>query len=72
MDMISPRYRGVVCEFDRVRGCGTIEIETGERVFVRYSAIVGQGLRTLRRGDQVSCNVEQGHRGLTAVRVVRD
>ncbi len=71
MDMLSPRYRGVVREFNRVRGCGTIEIETGEQVFVRYSAIVGQGLRTLRSGDQVSCNVELSRRGLTAVRVMR-
>ncbi len=71
MDMLSPRYRGVVCEFDRVRGCGTIEIETGDRVFVRYSAIVGQGVRTLQKGDQVQCNVETSHRGLTAVRVSR-
>ncbi len=72
MDMVSQRYRGVVREFNRVRGCGTIEIETGEQVFVRYSAIVGQGLRTLRSGDQVSCNVELGQRGLIAVRVMRD
>ncbi len=72
MDMLSPRYRGVVREFNRVRGCGTIEIETGEQVFVRYSAIVGQGLRTLRSGDQVSCNVELAQRGLIAVRVTRD
>ena len=71
MDMLSPRYRGVVREFNRVRGCGTIEIETGEQVFVRYSAIIGQGLRTLRSGDQVSCNVEPSHRGLRAVRVMR-
>ncbi len=72
MDMLPQRYRGIVREFNRARGCGTIEIETGEQVFVRYSAIVGQGLRTLRSGDQVSCNVQVSHRGLTAVRVTRD
>ncbi len=72
MDMVLPRYRGVVREFDRSRGCGVIEIETGEKVLVRYSAIIGRGLRALRIGDQVSCNVELCPRGLRAVRVMRD
>jgi CspA family cold shock protein len=69
MDALSRRYRGIVREFDKSRGCGTIDVETGECVFVRYSAIVGQGLRMLRSGDHVSFDVEQSRRGPTAVRV---
>jgi CspA family cold shock protein len=69
MDTVSGRRQGVVREFDKSRGCGTIEVETGESVFVRYSAIVGQGLRTLRIGDRVSFDVEHSRRGPTAVRV---
>jgi CspA family cold shock protein len=65
------RYQGVVADFDATRGCGTIEVETGERVFVRYSAIHGDGLRSLQRGDRVSFGVEHGRRGLNAVHVIR-
>jgi CspA family cold shock protein len=72
MDMISRRLQGTVREFDKCRGNGTIQIENGECVSVRYSAITGAGLRTLRAGDHVSFNVEQSQRGLYAVRVVRD
>ena len=72
MDMISRRLRGVVREFDKSRGYGTIEGENGESVFVRYSAIAGAGLRTLNTGDHVSFDIEQSHRGLSAVRVTRD
>jgi cold shock protein len=65
------RCRGVVREFDRARGCGTIEVEGGERAFVRYSAITGAGLRVLQSGDRVSFDLEQSARGLNAVRVIR-
>jgi CspA family cold shock protein len=68
---ISQDCQGVVREFDKTRGCGTIEVETGEQVFVRYSAIVGQGIRTLQRGDHVAFDVEQSSRGPNAVRVKR-
>ncbi len=71
MDSFTQRCYGVVREFDKSRGCGTIEVETGEQVFVRYSAIVGQGLRTLRSGDHVAFDMEQSPRGPYAVRVMR-
>src|SRR4051794_37639175 len=57
--LITQRCHGVVREFDKTRGCGTIEDETGEQVFVRYSAIVGQGVRTLQSGDRVAFEIEQ-------------
>ncbi len=72
MDLLVRHCRGVVREFDRARGCGTIEVETGERASVRYSAILGAGLRHLRSGDSVSFDLEQSPRGLIAVRVTRD
>lgn len=66
------RLRGTVREFDRIRGRGTIETENGQHAFVRYSAIIGQGLHVLRSGDRVSFDVEQNQRGLNAVRVMLD
>lgn len=69
--LASQRSQGIVREFDRTRGSGIIELETGEQVFVRYSAIVGEGLRNLQCGDQVRFDIEQSRRGLNAVRVTR-
>ena len=72
MESFLERTRGVVREFDRIRGHGTIEDEAGKRIFVRYSAIIGQGIRTLKSGDRVSFELEHTPRGPNAVHVVVD
>ncbi len=72
MPSLTHRCRGVVREFNKCRGQGIILVDTGEQVHVRYSAIVGQGLRILRSGDRVSFDIEQSTRGPSAVRVMRD
>jgi len=72
MHSLEHRCRGIVREFDKCRGQGTIVVDTGEQVMVRYSAIIGQGLRNLRTGDHVSFDLIQSPRGLSAVRVMRD
>ncbi|GAB4546085.1 MAG: cold shock protein CspC [Anaerolineae bacterium] len=65
------RFNGIVKDYDDLRGCGIIELETGEQVSVRYSAISGQGIRHLKRGEKVSCMLERGARGAQAVQVMR-
>jgi len=72
MESFIRRSRGIVREFDRTRGYGIIQEESGEQIFVRYSAIAGEGVRTLKSGDRVSFDVAQTSRGLNAVHVVRD
>ncbi|HLY26714.1 MAG TPA: cold shock domain-containing protein [Aggregatilineales bacterium] len=72
MDIIASRFHGIVREFDRNRGLGTIELDNGENVSVRYSAIIGEGVRILRSGDRVACDVEVTHKGSCAVRVERE
>jgi cold shock protein len=71
MTALQSRSYGVVREFDRTRGCGIIEGETGEQVFVRYSAIVGHGVRTLQIGDRVAFDIDRTSKRLNAVRVSR-
>ncbi len=70
--MNSSNYRGVVREFDSLRGRGTIQSISGECFPVRYSAIIGQGVRVLRNGDTVSFELERTDRGISAIRVTRD
>ena len=71
MATLTRRFTGIVREFDKTRGYGVIETDTGENVFVRYSAIQGEGPRALQSGDRVSFDLEQSHRGPSAVRVTR-
>jgi cold shock CspA family protein len=60
--------RGIVREFDSIKGRGVIETEQGERFPVRYSAIQGQGVRTLKCGDIVQFEIESSANSAVHVR----
>ena len=62
---------GKVKWFNESKGYGFIESEEGEDVFVHFSAIEGDGFKTLNEGDAVSFEVQQGPKGLQAANVVR-
>jgi len=64
---------GRVKWFNSKKGYGFIERDDGEDVFVHYTAIRGQGYRTLKDGQTVEFEVEETERGPRAVnvRVVR-
>ncbi|MDD5533974.1 MAG: cold-shock protein, partial [Syntrophales bacterium] len=55
--------KGIVKWFDDKRGFGFIEKEEGGDIFVHYSAIQGQGFKTLTEGQKVSFDMEQGKKG---------
>jgi CspA family cold shock protein len=60
---------GTVKWFNDKKGYGFIEQEDGPDVFVHHSGIATEGFRTLNEGDQVTFDVEQGQKGLSAVNV---
>ncbi|MCF8083254.1 MAG: cold-shock protein [Deltaproteobacteria bacterium] len=60
---------GIVKWFDERKGYGFIEQEDGPDVFVHFSGINGTGFKTLREGDQVTFEIEQGNKGPAAVNV---
>jgi CspA family cold shock protein len=62
---------GTVKWFNAEKGFGFIETEGGSDVFVHFSAITGEGFKTLDEGQQVSFNVVQGNRGPQAENVVK-
>jgi cold shock protein len=60
---------GTVKWFSNQKGYGFIEKEEGGDVFVHFSAISGNGFKTLSEGDKVSFDVEQGSKGPAAANV---
>lgn len=61
---------GTVKWFNEAKGYGFITPEDGSKdIFVHFSAIQGEGFRTLNEGQEVSFEVEQSPRGPQAVRV---
>ncbi|NBC73106.1 cold-shock protein [Paenibacillus sacheonensis] len=60
---------GTVKWFNAEKGFGFIEIEGGNDVFVHFSAIEGEGYKSLDEGQRVQFNVTQGQRGPQAENV---
>ena len=61
---------GKVKWFNDAKGYGFIELERGKDVFVHYSVIDGDGYRSLREGQEVNFDIEQGPKGDHATKVV--
>ncbi|HVN64356.1 MAG TPA: cold shock domain-containing protein [Candidatus Binataceae bacterium] len=63
--------QGTVKWFSAKKGYGFITTEDGQEVFVHYSAIDGNGFRSLEQGEKVQFEVAQGPKGLQAANVNR-
>jgi CspA family cold shock protein len=62
---------GKVKWFNNSKGYGFIEKEGGGDVFVHYTAIQGDGFKTLNEGQEVQFEIGQGEKGPQAINVVK-
>ena len=63
--------QGTVKWFNSEKGFGFIEVEGENDVFVHFSAIQGEGFKTLEEGQQVEFEVVDGNRGPQASNLIK-
>ncbi len=62
---------GKVKWFNAEKGFGFIEREEGDDIFVHFTAIQGEGFKTLEEGQEVEFEIVEGNRGPQAANVVK-
>lgn len=62
---------GKVKWFNAEKGFGFIEREEGDDIFVHFTAIQGDGFKTLEEGQEVEFDIVEGNRGPQAANVVK-
>jgi CspA family cold shock protein len=63
--------KGTVKWFNAEKGYGFIQVDGGEDVFVHFSAIQGDGFKTLEEGQDVEFEITEGNRGPQAANVIK-
>ncbi|MFN7249319.1 MAG: cold-shock protein [Anaerobacillus sp.] len=63
--------QGTVKWFNAEKGFGFIEREDGDDVFVHFSAIQGDGFKSLEEGQKVTFEIVEGNRGAQAANVTK-
>ena len=60
---------GTVKWFNNEKGFGFISVEGGDDVFAHFTAIQGEGFKSLEEGQRVSFDIVEGAKGLQAANI---
>ncbi|MNI05288.1 Cold shock protein CspB [compost metagenome] len=63
--------KGTVKWFNAEKGYGFLQVDGGDDVFVHFSAIQGEGFKTLDEGQEVEFDITEGNRGPQAANVTK-
>jgi CspA family cold shock protein len=69
IEVVEVKEQGTVKWFNASKGYGFIQRQTGEDVFVHFSAIMMDGYKSLNEGQAVEFEVKKGPKGLQAENV---
>ncbi|TFE03031.1 cold-shock protein CspD [Jeotgalibacillus salarius] len=64
-------HNGKVKWFNNEKGYGFLEVEGGDDVFVHFTAVQGDGYKSLEEGQEVSFEIIEGNRGPQAANVTK-
>lgn len=65
------RSKGIVKWFNDRKGFGFIRLDNGQDVFVHYSALQGDGFKSLKEGETVEFDIVEGAKGPQAANVLK-
>jgi len=71
LDLVRRQVQGKIKWFNNSKGYGFIGRDDGPDIFIHYSAIAGDGYRTLNEGDAVEFEIVQGSKGPQAANVTK-
>ncbi|TFE03261.1 MULTISPECIES: cold-shock protein CspD [Jeotgalibacillus] len=64
-------HNGKVKWFNNEKGYGFLEVEGGDDVFVHFTAVQGDGYKSLEEGQEVTFDIVEGNRGPQAANVIK-
>ena len=71
LETISKHQQATVLWFNDAKGYGFLKSEEHPTIFAHYTALQGEGFKTLSEGQEVTCEVNVGRNGAQALNIMK-